>query len=137
MLIGSLGLTLFAIDLSFAHTDPLSILDVMLPMDVLHFVFQLHNWHILMDILCMGIFGGFYIVPLYTFIQQNTHVTFRSRVIAANNIINAIFMVAASIMAICLFKIGFSIPQLFFVTGLLNAIVGISLYFTMPAFKPI
>lgn len=137
VLIGSLGLTLFAVDLSFIHTHsiPSPSLKVALPISALHFISQLQNWHILIDLLCIGIFGGFYIVPLYTFIQKHTHVSFRSRVIAANNIINAIFMVAASIMAIFLLNLGFSIPQLFLITGLLNALVGISLYCAIPEFK--
>ncbi|MCQ4062565.1 MFS transporter, partial [Klebsiella pneumoniae] len=53
-------------------------------------------WWVLMDILGLGIFGGLYIVPLYALIQSRSVVHERSRVVAANNILNALFMVASA-----------------------------------------
>ncbi len=121
VLIGSLGLSIFAIDLYFAHPHAASAISTSIP--IMQFVFQASHWRILMDILCIGIFGGFYIVPLYAFIQEHSEPDYRSRVIAANNIINAIFMVFASVVAIFLLNTGFSIPELFLITAIANILV--------------
>ena len=73
-------------------------------------------------------FGGFYIVPLYALIQERSEPAFRSRIIAANNILNALFMVASAGIALGLLKAGCTIPQLFLATGLMNALVAIYIY---------
>ena len=65
----------------------------------------------------IGLFGGFYIVPLYALIQERSAPSHRSRIIAANNILNALFMVASAGLAIALLAAGLSIPELFLVTG--------------------
>jgi len=133
VLVGSLGLSVFAIDLYFAH--PNANATIATPIPITAFVLQPSHWRILMDTLGIGIFGGFYIVPLYAFIQEHSEPYYRSRVIAANNIINAIFMVFASIIAIVLLNTGFSIPQVFLATGLCNILVGICLYCGIPVFR--
>ena len=79
-------------------------------------------------------FGGFYIVPLYALIQERSEPAFRSRIIAANNILNALFMVASAGIALALLKAGLSIPQLFLVTGLMNAVVALYIYLLVPEF---
>lgn len=75
----------------------------------------------------MGIFVGIYCVPLYTLLQTKSPREHRSRMIAANNMINAIFMVIAAIIAIVILNLGFSIPQLFVFTAFLNIFIGIYL----------
>jgi len=82
----------------------------------------------------IGIFGGFYIVPLYTLIQTRSEVSHRSRVIAGNNVLNALFVVSAAVLAIALLDLGFSIPQLFLAAALLNAAVAIYIYTLVPEF---
>jgi hypothetical protein len=82
----------------------------------------------------LGAFGGLYSVPLYALIQQRAKREHLSRIIAANNIINSLFMVAAAGLAIGLFKVGLSIPQFFIVLGILNAIVAIYIYSLLPEF---
>jgi MFS family permease len=77
----------------------------------------------LIDIALIGVFGGFYIVPLYVLIQTLSEPAYRSRVIAANNIMNALFMVVSALFSIALFKLGYSIPQLFLITALVNVLV--------------
>jgi 1-acyl-sn-glycerol-3-phosphate acyltransferase len=67
-------------------------------------------------------------------IQDRCEPSHRSRVIAANNILNALFMVASAGFAIALLKAGASIPQLFLATGLLNAAVAIYIYWLVPEF---
>jgi 1-acyl-sn-glycerol-3-phosphate acyltransferase len=82
----------------------------------------------------LGAFGGLYSVPLYALIQQRAKRQQLSRIIAANNIINAFFMVGAAGLAIALLNAGLSIPQLFVVLGILNAVVAIYIYSLLPEF---
>ncbi|MFN7098182.1 MAG: MFS transporter, partial [Gammaproteobacteria bacterium] len=127
---GSLGLTLFGIDLYFANPGIATAHNI----GVMAFFVSFSNWRVLTDLLLLGIFGGFYIVPLYAVIQQRSAPEHRARIIAASNILNALFMVVSSIYAIILLDIGLTIPQLFLLTALLNAVVAIYIYTRMPEF---
>jgi len=82
----------------------------------------------------LTLFGGFYIVPLYALVQTRSDPAHRSRIIAGNNILNAVFMVVAAAMAIGLFAAGLSIPQLILVTALLNAAIALYIYLLVPEF---
>ncbi len=83
----------------------------------------------------IGIFSGFYIVPLYSMVQQRTVPSHRSRVIAGNNILNALFMVISAIIAMLLLgSAGFTIPELFLVTALLNLVVAAYIFSRVPEF---
>ena len=127
---GSIGMTLFAVDLYFvlaAHVQDA-------PVTLGQFVREFGHWRILADLLLIGMFGGFYIVPLYALIQSRSEASHRSRIIAGNNILNALFIVAAAAIAIALFQAGFTIPQLLLVTALLNAAVAIYIYTLVPEF---
>ncbi len=127
---GSIGLTLFGVDLYFALA--VHVQDA--PVSLSQFVREAGHWRILVDLLLIGMFGGFYIVPLYALIQSRSDPSHRSRIIAGNNILNALFIVAAAVLAIVLFKAGFTIPQLFLATALLNALVAIYIYTLVPEF---
>jgi 1-acyl-sn-glycerol-3-phosphate acyltransferase len=90
---------------------------------------------VLFDILGIGIFGGFYIVPLYALIQSRTAEKERSRVIAANNILNALFMVVSALVSILLLSFaGLSIPELFLVVSLMNVAVNVYIFKIVPEF---
>jgi len=127
---GSIGLTLFGIDLHFASAG----LAAHAPFGPGEFLRESAHWRVLADLALVGVFGGFYIVPLYTLIQTRSDASERSRVIAGNNILNALFVVAAAGMAIGLLKLGMSIPQLFLAAALLNAAVAIYIYSLVPEF---
>lgn len=127
---GSLGLTVFALDLCFAAPEVLHGEAV----GAFAFLQQPGSWRVAMDLVLIGVFGGFYIVPLYALIQMRSEESHRSRVIAGNNILNALFMVGAALLAIVLLQLGFTIPQLFLVTALLNAVVAIYIYTLVPEF---
>ncbi len=127
---GSIGLTLFGIDLWLAaegHAPHGA-------QTLAEFARDASHWRMLADLLLVGIFGGFYIVPLYALVQTRSDPAHRSRIIAGNNILNAAFIVAAAGMAIGLFAAGLSIPQLILVTALLNAAVAIYIYLLVPEF---
>jgi len=127
---GSIGLSIFAVDLYFAqstaHTLAVS--------SIGEFLARPGSWRVLIDLSLLGAFGGFYSVPLYALIQKRSERKHLSRIIAANNIINSIFMVAASIMAIALLRLGLSIPELFLVLAALNIAVAVYIYGLLPEF---
>ncbi len=127
---GSIGLTLFAIDLYFAQP----VAAVMPVTNIGEFIARPGSLRVLADVLLLGAFGGFYSVPLYALIQQRSERSHLSRIIAANNIINALFMVVASLLSIAVLGMGFSIPELFIVLALLNAVVAIYIYTLLPEF---
>jgi 1-acyl-sn-glycerol-3-phosphate acyltransferase len=128
---GSIGLTVFALDLFVAtqsfpsHVGPLS---------ALAFASSVPGVHILLDLAAIGLFGGFFIVPLYALIQKRSDPSHRSRIIAGNNILNAAFMVVAAGLGVVLRRGGLTIPQLFLVTAILNAFVAIYIYTLIPEF---
>ena len=127
---GSIGLSLFAIDLYFASRG----LAVTGSVGALEFLARPEHWRVIADLVLLGMFGGFYIVPLYALIQERSDPAYRSRFIAANNILNALFMVASAGIALGLLKAGLTIPQLFLVTGLMNAVVALYIYLLVPEF---
>jgi MFS family permease len=134
VLFGGMGITLFGIDLYVTSTN-LSILTApKLAYSYIHFLFSLSHLHLLLDILLIGIFGGLYIVPLYAFIQRPLEKSHQSRIIAANNIMNALFMVVSALFSLCIFSLDFNIPQLFLATSSLSAIVMAYLCIRQPAF---
>ena len=127
---GSIGLSVFAIDLYFAQpTMHVAAVD-----SIGDFLVRPGSWRILMDLTLLGAFGGFYSVPLYALIQHRTDRQHLSRVIAANNIINALFMVAAAALAFGVLASGLTIPQFYLVLALLNVIVAIYIFTLLPEF---
>jgi hypothetical protein len=82
----------------------------------------------------IAVFSGFYTVPLMTFIQQRSASEERSRVIAGNNILNALLMVVSSIMLVGLLAVPVSIPGIFLILALLNAGVAACIFIAMPEF---
>src|SRR5450830_1656654 len=127
---GSIGLSLFGIDLYFASNAYVNTQVV----DALAFVGQAGGPRILLDIVMIGVFGGFFIVPLFALIQTRCDPKHISRTIAGMNILNALFMVAAAGVAIVLLGQGFTIPQLFLVTAILNALVAAYIFSLVPEF---
>ncbi len=127
---GSIGLTLFGIDLWWATAGAAP----HPPIDAATFMQDAANWRILADLALIGIFGGLYIVPLYALVQSRSDVASRSRTIAGNNILNALFIIAAALLAIVLFRLGLTIPQVILVTAILNAAVAVYIYTLVPEF---
>lgn len=127
---GSIGMTLFAIDLWSSSSG-------LAPRELSGlgtFVADHAHWRILADLFLLAMFAGFYSVPLYSLIQSRCEPSHRARIIAANNILNALFMVVASVMAAGLLHAGLTLPQLYLVVGLLNAAVAVYIYTLVPEF---
>jgi 1-acyl-sn-glycerol-3-phosphate acyltransferase len=127
---GAIGLSLFGIDLYFSslgYTNTASV-------DFIGLLHQAGTLHILFDLLLLGVFGGFFIVPLFALIQTRCDPKHVSRTIAGMNILNALFMVAAAGVAVLLIQRGFTIPEMFLTTALLNALVAVYIFSLVPEF---
>jgi len=129
--IGSLGLSIFGIHLALngALAAP------EMPHSLFGFLAAKGSIPILIDLILIGIFGGLYIVPLFAIVQTRSEESHRSRIIAANNILNALFMVGAAILgAVFLGPLGLSIPALFLTITLMNIAVAVYIYTLVPEF---
>ena len=128
--LGAIGMTVFAVDLYFASRG--------LPPHAGHtlgsFLAQPAHWRVMADLLLLSLFAGLYSVPMYALIQLRSAPTHRARIIAANNILNALFMIASSVIAGTLLKAGFSIPRIFLAVGLANAVVGFYIFLLVPEY---
>lgn len=128
---GSIGLTMFGLDLAWASpampigSEPLSAMELMAAPGM---------WRVLLDLCGLGLFGGFFIVPLYALIQLRSNIAYRARIIAGNNIMNAFFMVVGALTAAGLLSLGMSIPMLFAVAAAGNALVAIYIFRLVPEF---
>ena len=128
--VGSIGLTIFGIDMFFATSMQAS-------GDLLglqEFIRNPSNWRLCADIFLTGLFGGIYIVPLYAMVQARTRAEERARVIAGNNILNAVAMIGSAVYAIVFLGAGLSIPALFLTVALLNAFVALFIFSRVPEF---
>lgn len=130
---GSLGMTLFLLDLSlicsgWGYKNSNELLNFSL------FVHQSGAYRIMFDLFMIAVFGGIFTVPLYTLLQQRSNPEIRSRVIGTNNILNAFFMVISSVLLMIFYAAKLTIPQIFFLYGLINLFVAIYIYSVVPEF---
>jgi 1-acyl-sn-glycerol-3-phosphate acyltransferase len=127
---GSIGMTVFAVDLWLASTGmartELSGIGA--------FVADRSNWRVMADLFLLAMFAGFYSVPLYALIQSRCEPSHRARIIAANNILNALFIVVAALMTTAMLQAGMSLPEVYLVVGLMNAAVALFIYGLVPEF---
>ncbi|MDP1609418.1 MAG: MFS transporter [Sulfuritalea sp.] len=128
--LGSIGMTLFALDLAFASPAA----PAPLPLGALALLEVGSTWRVLIDLGLLGIFGGFFIVPLYALVQQRSNPEHGARIIAANNIMNALFMVVGALCAAGMLAAGLTIPMLFAVAAICNAAVAVFIYGLVPEF---
>ena len=127
---GSIGLSVFAVDLYFAQTTIITTP----AQSIAEFLSRDGSWRIWIDLALIGAFGGFYSVPLYALIQKRSKRQHLSRIIAANNIINSFLMVGAAILSMVLLNSGFSIPELFLIVAILNVLVAAYIFTLLPEF---
>jgi 1-acyl-sn-glycerol-3-phosphate acyltransferase len=128
--LGAIGMSVFSIDLYYALRGlPASSL-----MGVAQFTAQAAHWRVMADLLLLALFAGLYSVPMYALIQLRSQPTHRARIIAANNILNALFMIASSLIAGALLGAGFTVPQIFLFTGLANAVVAAYIFLLVPEY---
>jgi 1-acyl-sn-glycerol-3-phosphate acyltransferase len=128
--LGAFGLTAFGIDLFFARPGVAPIHGLAW----LSFLQAAGSWRIALDLTLIGMFAGFYVVPLFAFIQSRTPRDRLSRVIAGNNIINALLICCAAGFGLGLGALGLGAPQIFLATAVLNALVALYIFTLVPEF---
>ena len=128
--LGAIGMSVFAIDLYFSSRG----LPSSPVMGLAVFVAQPAHWRVLLDLTLLSLFAGLYSVPMYALIQLRSQPTHRARIIASNNILNALFMIVSAILAGALLKADFSIPQVFLFVGLANAVVAFYIFMLVPEY---
>ncbi len=128
--LGAIGMSVFAVDLYFASSGlpPSGV------MGLGAFLAQPAHWRVMADLALLSLFAGLYSVPMYALIQLRSQPTHRARIIAANNILNALFMIASSLIAGLLLNSGFTIPQIFLFTGIANAVVAFYIFMLVPEY---
>jgi 1-acyl-sn-glycerol-3-phosphate acyltransferase len=128
--IGAIGMSVFSIDLYFA----LQGLPVSAPLTLLPFLLTPAHWRVMADLALLSLFTGMYSVPMYALIQLRSPRTHRARIIAANNILNALFMIASALIAAALLRSGLGLADLFFLTGLANLVVAGYIFLLVPEY---
>jgi 1-acyl-sn-glycerol-3-phosphate acyltransferase len=128
--LGAIGMSVFAIDLYFASRA----LPAAAEMGLGAFMAQSAHWRVMADLGLLSLFAGLYSVPMYALIQLRSQPTHRARIIAANNILNALFMIGSAVIAGALLKAGFTIPQIFLFTGIANAVVAFYIFMLVPEY---
>ncbi len=127
---GAFGLTVFAVDLFFAHPT----VAAGTSLSWTSFLAAPGAWRVAMDLTMIGAFAGFYVVPLFAFVQSRAPRERLSRIIAGNNIVNALLICAASAFGIGLTMLGLSVPTIFLITGLINIAVAVYIFTLVPEF---
>jgi 1-acyl-sn-glycerol-3-phosphate acyltransferase len=115
-------------------------------LDIAGFLDQAGSWRVSLDLFGVGMFAGFFLVPLFALIQSRTPKHELSRVISGVNIQNAFFIVLAAVLGIALqmeqFTVGsttikmpgLGIPQLFLCLAIANTLVAIWIFTIVPEF---
>jgi len=130
--LGILGMSIFTLDLCWASSGHSTQSLITNGGGLIEFFATFSGWRIAIDLLLLAISGGLYIVPLYTVMQTKCDPAFRSRIVASNNIMGALFMVLASITAMALLGIGLSIIQLFLIIAIINGVIALYVWKKMP-----
>jgi 1-acyl-sn-glycerol-3-phosphate acyltransferase len=129
--LGAFGMSAFLFDLYFARSG----MATATGLDIAGFMHEAGSWRIVIDLVGIGLFTGFFVVPLFALIQSRTPKTELSRVIGALNIQNSGFVVAASLVCLALRTwAGWSIPQIFLALAVANTLVAIWIFTIVPEF---
>ena len=130
---GAVGMTVFAFDLYLASSGLPALGEAPL-LTAAEFVARPAHWRVMADLALLAFSAGLYSVPMYALIQLRTQPSHRARIIAANNILNALFMIVSSLLAGALLGAGFSVPEVFGATALLNVLVVGYVFWLMPEY---
>ncbi len=129
--LGALGMSGFLLDLYFARPEAATVSGL----DIAGFIAQPGSWRIVMDLAGIGVFSGFFVVPLFALIQSRTPREEMSRVIAGMNIQNAMFIVLAAVAGIVLQEyLGWTTPQLFLALAITGVLVSLWIFSIVPEF---
>jgi 1-acyl-sn-glycerol-3-phosphate acyltransferase len=129
--LGAIGMSVFAIDLYFAVHH---LATPGAAWTLAGFVAQSQHVRPMIDLFMLSLSAGLYSVPMYALIQLRAPASHRARIIAANNILNALFMIASSLIAGALLHFGVSIPGVFLAVGIANAVVAGYIFCLVPEY---
>lgn len=130
---GVMGLTIFGVDLLWAI--PPAPVDAGFVYGLKAFIGESQHYRVMLDFFMIGVSGGLFIVPLYAFIQSRSPKGECAQAIAANNIMNSLFMVVSALLSMLLLGVaGWTIPQLFLLLAVMNAVVALYVYSQVPEF---
>ena len=128
--VGAVGVSVFGIDLYFAiggvHGEGLR--------NAWQFLAGEGTARLLFDLAMMGVFAGLFVVPLQANIQTRTPTERRARVIAANNVLNALFMVGGAGFAIAWLTLGGTVPSILLALAIVNIGVALYIFYQVPEF---
>jgi len=128
VLLGSAGMTVFGADLALGAMQRYQ--GSLMPLGT--FLMHMGSWRHMLDVALLGFFGGFFTVPLYTWLQISSPDSFRSQAIAANNIINGFYMVAAALASVVVPQKFGNIAYLLLGTAVLNILATLHLLWQAP-----
>ncbi len=131
--IGAVGMSVFAIDLFFATQQLPSPPDMQL-IALMPFISATEHWRVMADLFLLSLFAGLFSVPMYALIQHRTARAECARIIAANNIINALFMIASSLISGAMLSNGLTIAEVMLWTGIGNALFCGWLFYQEPQY---
>ncbi len=130
---GIAGLTLFGLELLWSLPDLSSQTQAIYTFS--SFISESQHYRVMLALFMVGVSGGLFIVPLYAFIQSRANKGECAQAIAANNIMNALFMVLSALLSILLLEVvGWSITELFLLLTIFNALVALYVYSQVPEF---
>jgi len=129
--LGAFGVSAFLLDLYFARPGQA----LAAGLSVREFIAAPGSWRIMLDLTGIGLFTGFFVVPLFALIQSRTPKHELARVISGMNIQNAMFIVLAAGVGIFVQRVlGWSIPQLFLALAIANTLVAVWIFTIVPEF---
>ncbi len=131
----AIGASLFGIDLFFASRISASYYQEGNLKNILVFLSSTYNWRIIVDFFFFAVMSGFYIVPLFALMQYFSTPSHRSRIIAANNLINSAFIVMSTMILSILFYFDFTVPTVILFASISNLLVAFYIYWRLPERK--
>ena len=131
--LGAIGMSVFSVELYLA-VHALPVMPPAVELGLRAFLSTPAHWRVMADLALLSLSAGLYSVPIYAFIQTRSPDTHRARIIAANNILNALFMIASTLLVVGLLAAGLSIPAIFLITGLLNVVVALYIFLLVPEY---
>jgi acyl-[acyl-carrier-protein]-phospholipid O-acyltransferase/long-chain-fatty-acid--[acyl-carrier-protein] ligase len=130
--LASIGISIFGIDLYFAsnfNPHPAELINLT------KFFSSWQNLRIIIDTFMLSVIGGIYVVPLFAIMQTFSSPLYRSRVIAAHNIVSSAFMVGSALIVMVLIMLGFNVAHVFLIISILNMVVAIYSFKLIPDAK--
>lgn len=129
--LGALGMTVFGVELFLASS---ALPPAAATYGLGAFLAEPAHWRLMLALFMLSLSAGIYSVPMYALIQMRSPATHRARIIAANNILNSLFMIVSALMCGALLAAGLSVTQVFLVTALLNAVVAGYIFLLVPEY---